>query len=285
MIAEIERRRFYIGLENCSKLIIDKPIQGLKVKFDNDIDGSMCIIVCEAECDVGARGWYKTYVSGTSAHIATPSILFPYVGKKVVQYQSHLEVRKGELFRIRPFDFSFTNNKTIKHAFWPYFTKGETLVFPSKWMLSNGIQPDATPFVSFDMNSYDSIGNGKITAELSYERTNNLQFRLLSMIPRRTRRLTSLSKLVGECGKQMSRYVYESFVKDDIHKYGLLTFKEYDDQGSIGHLPSVRRTVERNRLDRDHVAKSKKSIGRHQEGDEFARLGRIVRYRNHFPRF
>jgi hypothetical protein len=158
--------------------------------------------------------------------INTPLCLKPFIGKKVIIYNDHINSSINELCRIKPIDFKFENMVGLRYKY-PYFTS-TTLIIPFFYI--NKYLDDISSILraSFVLTNELILRKNQIRVEFTitkdgellnyplYKTTNGLK----------TRMLHKFLDLIDENNKFLEKFTYFDTIDVSFNKYGVMVFQE-----------------------------------------------------------
>lgn len=208
--------------------LVSNSITYIKFEFKKDDGGQEYIGVYIAE-NCGKK-YNKIETSKYGLRVRTPlCLLKKYHGKLIILYKDYLSSDNTELFRIKPFDFSFDNIRK-RPVFYrsPYFTKAGILVIPSMYISEYLDEFAGLVRASFTRMNKWILEDGDIHAILTpVHDPRPFNYPLYQCgTGLRTRVMYKFLDFAMSNNKKLENFKYYETYEDEYNKYGLIVFKE-----------------------------------------------------------
>jgi len=225
---EINNYRFYIHDYDIVNRILD-GVEYVSLNYYIDQDGSYLIIVKKHNNEMLSKSWIRLHYGYVGWYIRTPVILKQFVGKKVEYYIETSSPLENEIFRIKPIDFKFMENKKVKKRnVVPYILDSGIFVLPMEYVKKHVGSHILSCKLSFNNNTALTISCGTIYCHITRERGGFSSKLRIYKDKICTGRMNKIVNLIDVHAKKLSDFIYEETIARDYTDYGIIVFKEKD---------------------------------------------------------
>jgi hypothetical protein len=211
----IDITKFYTSyMGKCSKYIqysiINEPDQTISISFKGSDDITK----------------NQIYINSKGFKIRTPSLLQPFINKKIIIYNDYINSSIDELFKIKPVDFKIENMIGLRYKY-PYFTN-TTLTIPF-FYINKYLNECASIFrISFSLTNELILKKKQIRAAFTITKNDELLNYPLYKVTNglKTKTMTKFLNLIDENNKFLEHFSYFDTIDVSFNKYGVMIFKE-----------------------------------------------------------
>ncbi len=233
--ATIKRRFFIIKDTEIISRLVEENVQYVHFFLVNDTGGASLMAKPPEDNELTlGKNYKRVSINADKASFSVPKHLLSHIGSKVWYYVERLNPEPGELFRIKPADFSLSpQGSNLKDQLNPYFAKNY-LVIPHHYLNKYINHTIVKLQVSFDRTVPEALSHNYIFAFLSDMRfLGRKQFYFLEKrrTNLRTKKLTKFIEFLKANNKNIHNYQYLQTLPLRSCLYGLIVFKEVTENG------------------------------------------------------